>query len=114
MRRSTSHFLTSGLPTSRVHAAVSRPELYSALVLLDPVILSPPVGPGATWADGWGTFKPLDELLDGAVTRRNGWKSKYASCCLLGWILIRDFALGQKHWDCSRRILSSLLGIRSR
>jgi len=61
---------------SLVHAAVSRPKLFSALVLLDPVILPPPIVPGMTWADGWGAFKALSRLLDAAVVRRNGWKSK--------------------------------------
>jgi len=61
---------------SLVHSAVSRPELFSALVLADPVIVPPPIGPGMIWADGWGIMKPLTALVDGAVTRRNGWKSK--------------------------------------
>jgi len=59
-----------------VHAAGSRPGLFSALVLLEPVILPPPIEPGMTWADGWGTFKALNDLLDGAVARRNSWKSR--------------------------------------
>lgn len=73
-----------------------RPGLFSALVLLDPVILPPPIEPGMTWADCWGTLKALDDLLDGAVARRNGWKSKYAFCCLPRLILIRNIPLGQK------------------
>jgi len=75
----------------RVHAARFRPELFSALTLLDPVIIPAPTEPGTTWADGWGTLNGLTALLDGAVTRRNGWESKYALCCPLGLVLIRNF-----------------------
>jgi len=66
----------------RVRAAVSRPELFSALVLLDPVIAPPAIKPGMTWADSWCNVEPLTALLDGAVARRNGWKSKCVICCL--------------------------------
>lgn len=114
MRRCTSPSSTEAYFTFRAHAAVLRPGLFSALVLLDPVILSPPTEPGMTWADGWGTIKALDRLLDGAVNRRNGWKSKYVFYCLLELILIRKLSLGQKHCNRSRRIPSSLIGIHSR
>lgn len=62
----------------RTHAAISFPELFSALVLADPVIFPAPIAPGMRWVDGWGVTETLVALCDGAVARRNGWKSKYA------------------------------------
>jgi len=92
----------------------SRPELFSALVLLDPVIVPPPIGQGMVWADAWGTIAALTALLDGAVTRRNGWGSKYVSPHPPGVILICKFSPGQKRCNRSRRVLSLLLGTHFR
>lgn len=74
---------TRAHPVFRVHAAVSHPKLFSALILLDPVIVLPLIGEGMAWADYWGALDPLTALLDGAVARRNGWGSKYVFCRLL-------------------------------
>ena len=78
----------------RVHATVSRPELFSALVLLDPVIVRPQLGHGMVWADAWGASVALTALLDGAVVRKNGWGSKYVLRNLRRMILIRSFLQG--------------------
>ena len=62
----------------RTHAARFSPELFSALVLADPVIFPAPTAPGMRWVDGWGAAETLVALCNSAVIRRNGWKSKYA------------------------------------
>lgn len=95
----------------RTHAARISPELFSALVLVDPVIFPAPTEPGMRWADGWGATVTLIALGDGAVTRRNGWKSKYVLCCPVEVILIRSFVIGRTLYNCSRRIPSLLTGI---
>lgn len=61
------------------HAARIFPKLFSALVLVDPVIFPAQIEPGMKWVDGWGATDTLTALCDGAVTRRNGWKSKAES-----------------------------------
>ena len=67
----------------RVHAAVSHPKLFSALVLVDPVAAPPLIKEGMTWADSWGAFKALTVIIDSVVARRNVWGSRYAFCCSL-------------------------------
>lgn len=72
----------------RTHAARFFPKLFSALVLADPVIFPPQIAPGMRWVDGWGSAETLVALCDGAVIRRNGWRSKYTVCCLSRLFLI--------------------------
>lgn len=64
----------------RTHAARFFPKLFSALVLVDPVIFPAQIAPGMRWVDGWGATETLVALCNGAVTRRNGWKTKYVFC----------------------------------
>jgi hypothetical protein len=98
----------------RTNVARVSPELFSALVLVDPVIFPAPTEPGMRWVDGWGASENLIALCDGAVTRRNGWKSKYAHCCPLEVTLIRGFVAGQRLCNHSRRTPSLLVGTHSR
>lgn len=95
----------------RIHAARYASRLFSALVLVDPVIFPAPIEPGMKWADGWGAAEALVALCNGAVTRRNGWKSKYAYSSPPEPTLIRCLVSGQKHWSHSKRIPFFLLGI---
>ena len=96
--------------TFRTYVAGLAPKLLSSLVLADPVIFPPPAEPGMRWADGWGTMGTLVALCEGAVVRRNGWKSKLVFYSLLGQF---SSVPGRKLCNRSRVIPSLPPGIRS-
>ena len=63
---------------SRALTAINNPVLFSSLVLVDPVVLPPPPpGKFESWAESFGFFPTLKSLLDGGLTRRSAWKSKF-------------------------------------
>ena len=98
----------------RTHAARFFPELFPALVLIDPAIIPVPISPGMIWADGWGATESLVAICDSAVSRRNGWESKYEFYHPLRLVLTLRFVPGQKHYNFSRVSPSVLLGIHFR
>jgi hypothetical protein len=72
--------VTSDLPliielACRALAAINCPTLFSSLILIDPIILSPPP-PNVAWITTASSRQNLVKLLEGALTRRNEWSSR--------------------------------------
>lgn len=63
---------------SRALAAINKPILFSSLVLVDPGTLLPPQpGKVESWAEAFWVFPAISGFMDGALTRRSRWKSKF-------------------------------------
>ena len=99
---------------SRALTAINKPILFSSLVLVDPVILPPPPpGKFESWAESFGFFPTLKSLLDGGLTRRSAWKSKFVvlSHRLHHWMSthwwIQDACAGSAQEDTLVRCMGS-------
>lgn len=76
--RRTGETLTLCLALSGALAAINEPMLFSSLVLVDPIVLPPPPpGKVKSWVEGFGVFPTMIDFVDGALTRRGTWKSKF-------------------------------------
>ena len=100
----------------RTLAAINKPILFSSLVLVDPGILPPPPpGKYESWAEAFEVYPAIEGFMDGALTRRSAWKSKFV---VLGTdsVLVAHLPTNSErtHWKISRRYLGSRHGIRSR
>lgn len=101
---------------SRALAVINNPTMFSSLVLVDPVVLPPPPpGKFESWVEALRDFSSIMGFVDGALTRRSTWKSRFVAH--LSSLLLSDYSMASSEpmrWKCSKRTLCSRHGIRSR